>query len=209
MNVRLLAIGFSVVFALPAAAQDIGTPLSPLFECRQIDDSAARLACLDAAVDTLYEAANSGEVAVVSRNDVEAAEEATYGLNIPDFRLPSVRMPQLFNSGSTDIAEAANTTTGTSGGSEGTTRVVERNDQGQITRIEGLPVQSIDRDRQNRMIITLQNGQIWRQTDDTRIYFSRRAVVEDMIVHVRSGALGSHFMQLNDQGRWFRARRER
>lgn len=225
MNVRLLSLGISAVLSAPSIAQDAETPLSPLFECRQIADDDARLLCLDAAVDALYRSETAGDIVAVDRSELEAAEEATYGLNIPQFRLPSlpsVSMPRFSASGSSDLADAANTTPASTpdlSSGETTpsaqpetpqrpTRVVQRNEQGEITAIEGLAVQSIDRDAYDRIIITLQNGQVWRQIDDTRVLYSRRQPFTEMIVHVRSAALGSHLMQLNDRGRWFRARRE-
>ncbi|MEE2527012.1 hypothetical protein V0U79_11585 [Hyphobacterium sp. HN65] len=215
MNTRLLAIFFSASVSLPALAQDDASPLSPLFQCRAITDDAQRLACLDAAVDQLYASENSGEIIAVERAEIEAAEEATYGLNIPQFslpRLPSVGLPSFSGGESDDLADAADTAApGTSSGNDQTTaptRRVERDDDGAITRISGLPVQNIERDAYDRMIITLQNGQVWRQIDDTRVLYSRRQPFTEMSVAVRSAALGSHMMQLNDRGRWFRVRRE-
>lgn len=215
MNTRLLAISFSALISLPAYAQDQSSPLSPLFQCRALTDDAARLACLDAAVDQLYASENSGEIIAVERADIEAAEEATYGLNIPQFRLPrlpSVGLPSFTGGESSDLADAADTTGVETTSSQPDTatvaRRVERNDDGEITRITGLAVQDIDRDAYDRMIITLQNGQVWRQIDDTRVLLSRRQAFTDMTAAVRSAALGSHMMQLNDRGRWFRVRRE-
>jgi hypothetical protein len=217
MNTRLLAILFSALATAPALAQNPDSPLSPLFSCRGIENDAERLACLDAQVDALYQSETAGELVAVERAEIEAAEEATYGLNIPQFslpRLPSVRLPSMSGSSSTDLADAAAATetesAAASSAASGSTRSrrVERNEAGQITLIEGLAVQEISRDAYDRMIITLQNGQVWRQIDDTRVLYSRRQPFTEMVVSVRSAALGSHMMQLNDRGRWFRARRE-
>ncbi|WP_420431491.1 hypothetical protein [Hyphobacterium sp.] len=218
MNTRLLAILFSALASAPTLAQGSDSPLSPLFDCRAIENDTERLACLDAQVETLYRSANTGELVAVERSEIEAAEEATYGLAIPQFRLPrlpSVRLPSMAGNASSDLADAASaagtattgsTATNTAAAASGTRRV-ERNEAGEITLIEGLAVQDIDRDAYDRMIITLQNGQVWRQIDDTRVLYSRRQPFTEMTVAVRSAALGSHMMQLNDRGRWFRARR--
>jgi len=206
MNTRLLILPLSLLFAAPAAAQNDDSPLSPLFGCRQITDNAQRLACLDGAVEQLYQSENTGDIVAVNRSDIEAAEEATYGLSIPQFRLPgipSIGLPSFSGGASSDIAEAADTEA-----TETEARRVVRNDTGDITGIDGLAIRDIGRDSFDRLIITLQNGQVWRQIDDTRVLISRRQSPEEMFIAVRSGALASHQMQLNGRGRWFRVRRE-
>lgn len=209
MNTRLLTLPLALFITVPAFAQDADSPLSPLFDCRQIADNAQRLACLDAAVESLYQSENRGEVVAVNRSDIEAAEEATYGLNIPEFRLPSlpnVSLPRLSGGASTDLADAAEPERNAENAPS--SRTVVRNDEGDITGIEGLAVQNLERDPYDRLIVTLQNGQVWRQIDDTRVLYSRRQPPTEMSVAVRSAMLGSHQMQLNDRGRWFRVRRE-
>lgn len=214
MNTRLLFLPFTILISVPASAQDGPSPLSPLFECRQLSDNAARLACLDAAVDQLYQSETSGAVVAVNRSDIEAVEEATYGLNIPEFRLPSlprVGLPSLAGRPSSDIADAAESDepeTGTRTEASSSERRVVRNDVGDITGIEGLGIASLSRDPYDRLIVTLQNGQVWRQIDDTRVLYSRRQSPSEMSIAVRSAALSSHQMQLNGRGRWFRVRRE-
>lgn len=219
MNTRLLAILISALASTTALAQSGNSPLSPLFSCRALENDADRLACLDAQVEALYRSENAGELVAVERSEIEAAEEATYGLDIPQFRLPrlpSVSLPSMSGTASADLADAvaagadpvASTTNSAAASATVAARRVERNDAGEITRIEGLAVQDIGRDAYDRMIITLQNGQVWRQIDDTRVLYSRRQPFTEMFVGVRSAALGSHMMQLNGRGRWFRARRE-
>lgn len=206
MNTRLLILALAIPITVPADAQTAGSPLSPLFDCRQITDDAQRLACLDSAVDLLHEAENSGDVIAIYRGDIEAAEEATYGLDVSGLRLPG--LPDLGLSGgtSTDLASAAEAGTGADDASS--SYQVERNDDGEITRIEGLPIRTLQHDNVNRLVVTLQNGQVWRQADGNRINYPRRQPPTEMFVTVRSGTLGSHHMQLNGRGRWFRVRRE-
>ncbi len=206
MNTRLLTLPVMLLMTAPAIAQETRSPLSPLFDCRQITSDTARLACLDAAVDRLHESENSGEVVAVNRGDIEAAEEATYGLDISGLRLPGLLDFSLSGGESVDLANAASP----GGDAEAASGdySVERNDDGEITRIVGLAVQDLRRDGYNRLVVTLQNGQTWRQFDDTRIILPRRQPPSEMTVSIRSGALGSHLMDINDRGRWFRVRRE-
>ncbi|MAK65044.1 MAG: hypothetical protein CMF75_09960 [Maricaulis sp.] len=179
----------------PVEAQSGGQPLQPLFACRAIEDDSARLACLDAAVEALYGDAESGEVVAVDRGQIERAEESTFGLSIPNFSLPSLRGEH------TELAEAE------AAEAHSPERVVTRDDDGRIERIEELAVTEISTRRDGKVIITLANGQVWRQTDSTRIQGISRGARPGLTANIRTGALGSYFMQLNNGGRWFRAER--
>jgi hypothetical protein len=202
MNVRLLLLLAPVALHPAAMAQSDNSPLEPLFTCRAMVDDSARLACLDAAVDALRGDTDSGEVVAVDREQIEAAEEATYGLSIPGFSLPSlpsISLPRLANN-SEDLAEADET-------SSATDRVLVRDDRGRIERIENLGVSSIGETPYGRLIITLQNGQVWTQIDDTHIVLPRRLAENEMTAAIRNASLGSYMFQLNNRGRWFRAER--
>jgi hypothetical protein len=202
MNVRLLLLLAPVALSPVAMAQPDGSPLEPLFECRALVDDSARLACLDAAVDALRGDTESGEVVAVDRNQIEAAEEATYGLSIPGFSLPSLpslSLPRLANN-SEDLAEADES-------SSSADRVLVRDDSGRIERIENLGVASIGETPYGRLVITLQNGQVWTQIDDTHIVLPRRLAENEMTAAIRNASLGSYMFQLNNRGRWFRAER--
>ena len=51
--------------------------------CRQITDSAQRLACYDTAANALVQAANSGAVAVVDQNEIRKARHSLFGFTLP------------------------------------------------------------------------------------------------------------------------------
>ncbi len=195
MKSRLLVVLSPLVLIAPVEAQSGGQPLQPLFACRAIEDDSARLACLDAAVEALYGDAESGEVVAVDRGQIERAEESTFGLSIPNFSLPSLRGEH------TELAEAE------AAEAHSPERVVTRDDDGRIERIEELAVTEISTRRDGKVIITLANGQVWRQTDSTRIQGISRGARPGLTANIRTGALGSYFMQLNNGGRWFRAER--
>ena len=195
MNVRLLLMISPLALTSAAGAQGAGSPLDPLFACREIVDDSARLACFDAAADALRSETESGDVVAVDRERIEAAEEATFGLSIPNFSLPSLRGEN------TQLAEAADAE------SASPERVVTRNDDGNIERIEGLPVSELEMSPAGNVYVTLANGQVWRQTDGTHVQGVRRGAREGLTASIRGGALGSYFMQLNNGGRWFRAER--
>lgn len=55
-----------------------------LFECRAITESAPRLACYDAATESLSAAERQGEIVVVERERVLASRRALFGFTLPD-----------------------------------------------------------------------------------------------------------------------------
>jgi hypothetical protein len=201
MNVRLFLGLAPALFFAPANAQTPPSPLDSLFQCQAIVDDTARLACQDAAITALQGETESGEVVAVDREQIEAAEEATYGLSIPGFRLPDIprmSLPSL-SGNSEDLAEAAATTASPN-------RTVVRNDDGVIRRIDNLAIESIEFNAARRAVVTLQNGQVWRQTDSTHVQVSRRIPHNEQIASIRNGAVGSYFMKIGN-GRAFRAER--
>lgn len=201
MNVRLFLWLAPALFCAPASAQTDSSPLEPLFQCQDIVEDAARLTCLDAAVTALRGDTASGEIVAVDRQQIEAAEEATYGLSIPGFRLPDIprlSLPSLSRN-SADLTEAAATTASPD-------RTVIRNDAGVIRRIDNLAIESITINSARHVEVTLQNGQVWRQTDGTHVQISRRIPHNELTASIRNAAVGSYFMKIGN-GRAFRAER--
>ncbi|MHA6289253.1 hypothetical protein [Maricaulis sp. CAU 1757] len=198
MNVRLLLLLPALAMTAPALGQAAPQPLEPLFACREIADPQARLTCLDAAVEALHARTETGDVVAVARQQIEAAEEATFGLSIPNFRLPR------FGGAGSDDAELAEAAEAVSAAS---THTVIREEDGDIERIEGLAVTELEENRSGKAVITLANGQRWVQTDQTHVSRLSRGAQPGMTASIRTGALGSYFMQLSTSTRWFRAER--
>ncbi|WP_312146577.1 hypothetical protein [Brevundimonas sp.] len=68
---------------------DVGSPpqaqaVQRLFECRALTESAARLACYDAAAASLQQAEQQGEIVVVERQRVLESRRALFGFTLPD-----------------------------------------------------------------------------------------------------------------------------
>lgn len=200
MNTRLLLLISALAVPSLAEAQSPAAPLDALFACESVADSTARLACLDAAVAALHSRAEAGEVIAVNRGEVEAAEMATFGLGIPNFRLPS--MARL--SGSHEDANALAASEAAAGASS--EHEVIRNADGNIDRIERLAIDDISYTRLDRVVITLANGQVWQQADSDSTHIPLSVSTRDT-ASIRSAALGSYMMRIGDRGRWFRARR--
>lgn len=186
LNVRLLFAALSLALAPVAAAQPAKSPLSALFGCQEISDDTARLACLDREVAALYGEAESDNIIAVDR---EQFEEASYGFDLPS------------KPGGTHESEALAPAEAAGG------RVV-RDEDNRIKGIESLAVARISETPYGKLVVELQNGQIWRQIDDTHVSVSRGTPHDEMTVSIRNAALGSYKMQLNGENRWFRARRE-
>lgn len=77
-----------IAVAEPATAKDkqraSPSPLvAAIDRCRQIADSAQRLACYDTAANALVQAANSGAVAVVDQNEIRKARHSLFGFTLP------------------------------------------------------------------------------------------------------------------------------
>lgn len=172
MNRVLLISTSALAIILPSHAE---TPASTaeVYACAAIEDDTGRLECYDNAVGRLKAAEDAGEVATVTRAEVEQVKRDSFGFSIPS--LPKLALPKL---GSSD-------------------------EDGQISELK----EAITKARTNpykKVVITLENGQVWEQTDSTRIYISKKRPPE--FATIKSAALGSFKMKL-DNGRVFRAKR--
>lgn len=198
MSVKLTCFAGSLtalaLVAVPGATAQ-QNPLDAVLACRAIEDATARLECFDGAVDQLEGASESGELVTVTRSEIEAVERDSFGLSLPSIPFLSRR-----SSGSGDaVAEAAAAPEAAAEGVE----VVTRNDDGQITEMR-MRVTSA-RQVHGDWVFTMENGQVWRQTENRRLQVPR-ATPFDLVI--RSRALGSFTARINDGGRSFRVRRE-
>lgn len=57
-------------------------------------------------------------------------------------------------------------------------------------------VTSVDKDARKKLIVTLDNGQVWRQTDTSSV-----RIKEGQTIYVERGALGSFYMSRDDMNR--------
>lgn len=93
--VAALSFAFIGVFGTQSAsAQDaaeakIETPavVDKLFQCREITDAEARLACFDREVNAVYEARESRELVIADREEVKEARRGLFGLKLPKIKL--------------------------------------------------------------------------------------------------------------------------
>jgi len=222
MNPRLLFAAIPLALALGAAARAAESPLDPLFACQKISDGAARLNCLDREVAALRGQSKSGEVIAVDRKKLE---EDSYGLDRSSVLPPAPPSGHVaaVEPGVASAGEASGASTGKSAAppagkpvassvgepaaSPAGGRIV-RDKDGRIGGMENLAVAGLDRTPYGQVIVKLQNGQVWVETDRTQLFISIRKPPEQMTVSISSAALGSYKMQLNGDGPWVRVRRE-
>ena len=182
----------SALIAMPAT----GDPVQDLEECRSIAVESERLACFDAGYDQLRSAGMTADSMLQSRvikiqvpSPVSEGEGDTTGAARKERKVFGLRLPSFGRSGSE--------TEETFGQKKNT---IERSKDGRIAGISSTALE-VSSDAFGKLIITLENGQKWYQTDGGRI----RAKAGDTVA-IRAGVMGGYFMQVK-KGRSVRARR--
>lgn len=174
--------------------------MQTLLACRTIAELAERAACFDTATTALADALDSGELALVERRAVREVERDGFGLSLPTLGgLRQVFRQPAQDQSSADAAPEPETL------ADGTQ--VEYARDGDMTRLSNVPVAAV-RDTGRGIIVTLENGQVWRQTDATRTFPVRdRHWEQGVTAEIERGALGSFWMTLSHDNRRMRAQR--
>lgn len=91
-NARCIALVAAAIiatsFGTSVSAEDgqsENSYLVALKACQQEEDSAARLACFDAAAATIVGASETGDLRLVDREEVRKTRRKFFGLSLPDF----------------------------------------------------------------------------------------------------------------------------
>ncbi len=212
----------SFALTAPVNAQDAGDPVSGILACRQITDQAARLECFDRTSGQLQTARDSGDVAIVLREDVEAVERDTFGLDLPS--LPRLNL-SMFGGNSTPRAPAPNpldpaapadggsagsavstaTTTMAANDESNGVQVLDRDNDGSVERIT-MVIDRIETYTYNKHRFYMENGQVWRQLDTSRVRLPRNQINE---AEIRRAAMGSYLLRINGRGQAIRVIRDR
>lgn len=128
---------FAVPALLPAAAQDAS--LSKVYACADIKDGAQRLACYDAAVASFRQAEEGGNVAVVSKEQIQQVEKDAFGLEVPAANVLAAKT------------------------------LTPKNEKRQPLEHLSLPVKSVQPQRDGTLVFVMENGQVWKQIDTMKI----------------------------------------
>ena len=173
---RVLIAAPALLLLSPLAFADDAVPASTdaVYACADLVDDGERLGCYDAAVGRLQAAEEAGEVTTVTRAEVEDVQKEAFGFSLPS--LPKLAMPKFGGGEDNDGTLAALT----------------------------VAVSSIKSSKINGVTVTLENGQVWQQTDSRRVNYSKRRGVDEATI--KRAAFGSFMIKL-DGGVAFRAKR--
>lgn len=173
--VALGALG-SIGAAL-AFAQE--TPLAGIYACADETSDSARLACFDAAVAALRSDEEEGELAVVTSEQIEQAATESFG-----------------RQGGANLAAVAPKVAAASEAKANA--ITETPDEVTLTVVK------IDEQRDGKIWLTMENGQVWRQTTGSRPRYRGNGPWE---AEIMQGAIGGYRLKL-DGGRPIRVTRE-
>lgn len=176
--VFLVAIGAA---PNPALAKDtkIGSTLPAelqrLYDCRAMTDPVKKAECYDSAMDAFDTARQSGEIATVTRQEIEEVQRDSFGFNIPS--LPKIS--SIFGGGDKD-----------------------KKDKADRPAFEELisPIKSVRNTGSGKMRFELANGQIWVQASDSPLAAKRIMRKDVRVAHIQRASLGSFKLQVNGKG---------
>jgi hypothetical protein len=166
----------SLAALAPTAAIAQEAPLAKVYACADLKDGAQRLACFDGAVASLKQADAGGDVAVVSRSQVQKVEKDAFGLAVPSV---------------TELA-ASVATSAPSSAASAAARPPKIEKPKPLDRVT-LPVKAINKDAHGDMTFVMENGQIWRKIDTTSMLGLGKG---PWTAEIRKAALGSYVLSI-------------
>lgn len=171
----VVAAGMSIA-GVATAEDTAASPTDAIYACAAISADSERLACFDSAVAELRSKEQSGEVQTLDIARMQEIEKDAFGFSMPS-------LPKLFRRSADDNSAPRHE------------EIEEITVAVKSARIQGVT---------GRVLVVLENGQTWEQTDTTKINgYSLRKAKE---ARIKKAALGS-FMMTVDGGRAFRVRR--
>lgn len=196
MGLRFAIAGLALLGSNQASAQDREPPpvLEALFACQSIEMAEERHTCLADRTRDLETAVQSGDMLVVQRRVVTEAQRQSFG------------NPMAMASGLASLFSRQNREPETVIEEDGVE--VVRDASGEIESLNNMAVDRVDTDRVGSLLVYLENGQVWRQTDNERV---RRPSRDDagVTASISRGAFSSHWMTISSSNKRFRAERVR
>ncbi|MEQ1686988.1 MAG: hypothetical protein ABL874_00260 [Sphingopyxis sp.] len=170
---RFLGVAMLIFIPASAYAQDAEPPrvavLQQLYDCRTIAEPAERLACYDRQVGALETAVAARDIRVVDREQVREAQRGLFGISLAG-------IGRIFGGGGDDDEDSAD-------------------DNEVIQQIEAT-LSAVANNGLGKWVYTLDNGQVWIQTDGTT---SGRSPRVGQHVVIRRGLLGSFILTVEDR----------
>lgn len=171
-----VAAALAAPAALAQAADEQPAALKSLVDCRRITDNQARLACYDAAVGAIDQAAAKGEIVVVDREQANKVRRQAFGFSLPSLSI----FDRVLASGGDDNKAPAGQAAARQEPLDRLTATLKR------AYIRG----------DGKWVFELEDGAIWVQTDNEPI---RRGAKAGDTVEIRKAAIGSFFINVAGQ----------
>jgi hypothetical protein len=172
---RALLILPLLALAAPAFAQE--APVLKVYGCAAVAGEKERLACFDGAVAALKAAEARGDVTIVSKQQLATAQKENFGLAAP----PSVAQ---------SVARATTAAPAPGVAKPAPAPKVEDDKPDRVT----LQVKAIARGADGRLTVVMENGQVWKQSDDMKLAGLGQG---PWTAEVRKGAVGTFLMNIN------------
>jgi hypothetical protein len=192
---------FTSLVVLPVQA---GTVLQALEKCSQVENSLQRLTCYDEIVNGINKQNTLSERSQRSASLNTQIENKPPSVVVPPVITPSVVPPPVtppinVDASVTTKAQAANKESQPLQEYFG---IEEKQIKEQsVDKIYATVVKVIKNARKKR-IFTLDNGQVWRQTETDSL-----SIKQDDIIYIERGILGSFYMSKDQVNRKFRVKR--
>lgn len=161
----------------PPAAD--ASPLSPIYACADKVDPAERLACYDTAVAAIRAKEAKSEIVTFDKQRVEKVRREAFGFTLPS--LPKLGLPAFGGTKSDTALNAA-----------------AEDIEEQSFMVSGIRMGG------DRIVLTLENGQVWRFVDAGDINAPGRPPFK---VKIRTAALGSYILTVEGRNKGYRVRR--
>ena len=161
------------------------SPLEPIYACADKTNPIERLACFDAAVATIRAKEAKSEIVTFDKQRVEKVRREAFGFSLPS--LPKLGFPAFGGGPKADskyqsVAKAA----------------VEEDIEDQSFTVVST------RESAGRVVITLENGQVWRLTEAGELNAPSRPPFK---VKIRTAAMGSFILSVEGRNKGYRVRR--
>ena len=189
-RVRFFSLAASLLMAAPAMAQSSApSAVDRMNACRGIADNEARLACFDAALQPPAETAQAQ--APEARVEMEEQQASSFGLSTPKPDAAPEAKPQ-------QTAEEF--------GAEVLPQEREKKKSERLSEITS-GVAAIDVVRYDKLVITLDNGQVWRQLNSDSETVLVPGDPQQYSVKIKRSFMGSYRMTIKELRRTIRVTR--
>jgi hypothetical protein len=166
-------------------ANAVVSPLEPIYACADKTNPTERLACFDAAVATIRAKEAKSEIVTFDKQRVEKVRREAFGFSLPS--LPKLGFPAFGGGPKADSKDQ----------SVAAVAVEEDIEEQSFTVVS-------TRESAGRVVITLENGQVWRLTEAGELNAAKRPPYK---VNIRTAAMGSFILTVEGRNKGYRVRR--